>query len=93
MYEIAINDPLVYLDGETYARENHSSLDELVNKYVSDLAALVRSRKKNSAVPFSQTEEFKNALAFVKTKVARGGHPVPVDEDGMEVLVEAKYGR
>lgn len=91
MYQIAINDPMVYLDGETYARENHSSLEELVNKYVANLAALVRSRKKPSTVPFSQSEEFKKALAFVKTKAAKGGNPVPVDEDGLASLVETKY--
>ncbi len=91
MYQIAINDPLVYLDGETYARENHSSLEELVNKYVANLASLVRSRKKTSVVPFSQSEEFKNALAFVKTKAAKGGNSVPVDEDGLASLVETKY--
>lgn len=40
----------------------------------------------------NQTEdEFIDALAFVKTKAAKGGTPVPVDEDGLEALVEAKY--
>ena len=42
-------------------------------------------------VPFSQTEEFQKALALVKTKAAKGGNPVPADEDGLEALVEAKY--
>ncbi len=91
MYQIAINDPMVYLDGETYAKENHSSLEELVNKYVASLAALIRSRKDSNVVPFAQSEEFKKALAFVKTKAAKGGAPVPVDEDGLDALVEAKY--
>lgn len=91
MYQIVINDPTVYLDGETYAKENHSSLEELVNKYVASLATLIRSRKKLQEVPFTQTEEFQKALAFVKTKAAKGGNPVPADEDGLEALVEAKY--
>lgn len=91
MYEIAINDPGIYLDGETYAKEHHSSLEELVNKYVASLADLVRSRKKQREVPFTQTDEFLKALAFVKTKAAKGGTPVPVDEDGLGALVEAKY--
>ena len=30
-------------------------------------------------------------LALVKTKAAKGGNPVPADEDGLEALVEAKY--
>lgn len=91
MYQIAINDPMVYLDGEIYAQENHSSLEELVNKYVASLAALIRSRKKQQTVPFSQSEEFQKAVAFVKSKAAKGGRPVPADEDGLESLVEAKY--
>ena len=91
MYEIAINDPTIYLDGETYAKEHHSSLEELVNKYVAGLADLVRSRKKQRAVPFTETDEFRNMLELVKTKAAKGGMPVPVDEDGMDALVETKY--
>ena len=61
MYQIAINAPTVYLDGETYAD------------------------------PYSQTEEFQKALALVKTMTAKGGNPVPADEDGLEALFEAKY--
>ena len=32
---------------------------------------------------FSQTEEFQKALALVKTMTAKGGNPVPADEDGL----------
>ncbi len=91
MYQIAINDPLVYLDGETYARENHSSLEELVNKYVASLANMIRAKRKPHAVPFTQTDEFLNALSLVKTMAARGDRPVPADENGLEALVELKY--
>lgn len=50
-----------------------------------------RIDEKLQAVPFSQTEEFQKALALVKTMTAKGGNPVPADEDGLEALVEAKY--
>ncbi len=91
MYQITINDPRAYLDGETYAKEHHSSLEEMVNEYVASLADMIRSKKQHQSVPFSQTEEFLKMLEFVKTKAAKGGKPVPADEDGLDALVEAKY--
>ena len=91
MYQIAIKDPSVYLDGETYAKTNHSTLEEMVNKYVASLADRVRMKNKRVDVAFSQSDEFLNALAFVKTKAAKGGKPVPADEKGLEALADAKY--
>lgn len=67
------------------------TLEELVNKYVTGLAARVRSKKQSSGVAFSQTDEFQKALEYVKSKASKGGSPVPADEDGLEALVEAKY--
>ena len=91
MYRIAINDPKAYLDGEIYARENHSTLEELVNKYVVALAEEIRSRKKHPAVSFPETDEFRQALAYVESLVAKGGNPVPADENSLDALVELKY--
>ena len=39
MYTIAIDDPNIYQAGEIFASENHSSLKEMVNKYVAELVA------------------------------------------------------
>lgn len=91
MYTIAIDDPMAYLDGEIYAKENHSSLKELVNKYVASLAAKVRTTQKQNKVVLSQTEEFQKALAYVESLTAKGGRPVPAEENGLEALVEKKY--
>ena len=38
MNTIVIDDPLVFQGGELFAKANHSSLKELVNKYVATLA-------------------------------------------------------
>lgn len=92
MYTIAIDDPMIYLDGETFARENHSSLKELVNKYVASLAAKVRLSKQKESKSLSEQEDFQKALAYVKTLTAKGGKPVPADIDPMEVFVQEKYG-
>lgn len=39
----------------------------------------------------SETAEFKEALAYVKSIVPVGGKPVPADENVLDVLVEQKY--
>ena len=92
MYTIVIDDPMNYLDGETFARENHSSLKELVNKYVAGLAAKVRSSHKHEEKNISEQEEYLNAFAYVKTLTAKGGKPVPADIDPMDIYVKEKYG-
>ena len=91
MYQIVIKDPAVYLDGETYARANHSTLEEMVNKYVASLADRVRTNNRRTDAAFSQTAEFLDALALVKTKAAKGGKSVPADERGLDAMVDAKY--
>ena len=35
--------------------------------------------------------EFKEVVSYVKTLAAKGGKPVPVDEKGIEALIETKY--
>ena len=92
MYQIAINDPKIYQAGEIFARENHSTLDELVNKYVAELAAKILSRKE-SKQNITQTEEFKQAMKYMDTFVAEDlCSSVPVDEDGNGALARIKYG-
>lgn len=91
MYEIAINDPKVYLDGEAYARNNNSSLSEMVNRYVASLAAKLRSSKKHQQVALDKTEDFQNAMNYVKSLAAKEGGTVPADENGLDALVERKY--
>lgn len=39
------------------------------------------------------TKEFQDALDYVRTLKARGGKPVPADENGLDALVEQKYAQ
>jgi len=92
MYQIAINDPMIYQAGEIFARENHSTLEELVNKYVANLAAKILSRKEKKKV-FTETEEFKKAMKFLDSFVVDDlSTPVPADEEGKGALARIKYG-
>ena len=48
MNTITIDDPHVFMGGELFAKANHSSLKELVNKYVATLAAYFYSSKEHA---------------------------------------------
>ena len=92
MNQIIIKDPIAYQAGMAFARENHSSLEELVNKYVASLAAKFLS-KKEKKVHLTETEEFKNAMTFMDSFVANDlSSPVPADEDGKGAIARIKYG-
>ena len=45
MNTITIDDPRIFQGGELFAKANHSTLKELVNKYVATLAANFYSSK------------------------------------------------
>ena len=92
MYQIVINDPKIYQAGEIFAQENHSTLDELVNKYVAELAAKILSRKE-AKQNITQTEEFKQAMKYMDKFVAEDlCTSVSADEDGNGALARIKYG-
>ena len=38
-----------------------------------------------------ETEEFRDALSYVKTLKAKGGKPIPADENNLDALVDKKY--
>lgn len=91
MYTIAIDDPRIYLDGEAFAKENHSSLKEMVNKYVASLAAKVRPLKsQNEAI--TETKEFQVAMVLMDSFVADDlvGR-IPMEEDGKDAMGRIKY--
>ena len=94
MNTIIIDDPHVFMGGELFAKANHSSLKELVNKYVASLAASFYSSKEHAAkVPLMESEEFKKAMAFMDSFVIEDlSSEVPVDEDGKGALARIKYG-
>ena len=95
MNTIIIDDPHVFMGGELFAKANHSSLKELVNKYVASLAANFYSSKEHvkAEVPLMESEEFKKAMDFMDSFVIEDlSSEVPVDEDGKGALARIKYG-
>lgn len=60
------------------------NLDETAMKAAADFA-------KQATQKFTETTEFKDALAYVETMVSKGGKPVPADENSLDALVEMKY--
>ena len=90
---ITIDDPRVFMGGELFAKANHSSLKELVNKYVASLAANFYSSKEHAKEkePLMESEEFKKAMAFMDSFVIEDlSSEVPVDEDGKGALARIK---
>lgn len=90
MYQITINDPTIYKAGERFAKENHSTLEELVNRYVANLAEKILSRKNE---PVSVTDEFQDAMNFMDKFVVNDlSSAVPIEENGKGGVASVKYG-
>ena len=82
MYQITINDPAIFQAGEAFARQNNSSLSEMVNKYVASLAAKALSHTEKKA-DLTNTKEFKDAMKFMDTFVADDmSTPASPEENG-----------
>ena len=66
MNTITIDDPRVFQGGELFAKANHSTLKELVNKYVASLAANFYSSRGAGKTEESliESEDFKKAMVF-----------------------------
>ena len=95
MNSITIDDPYVFVGGELFAKANHSTLKELVNKYVAMLADNFYSSKEQekSGGPLMESEEFKKAMAFMDSFVMDDlSSEIPADEDGKGALARMKYG-
>ncbi len=76
----------IYRGAEQYAYLHNISVADAVEKAILLLLQKVQPKQK-----LTETTEFKEALAYVKSIVPTGGKPVPADENGMDVLVEQKY--
>lgn len=91
MYTIAIDDPKIYRAGEIFAKENHSSLKELVNIYVASLAKKVFSKTEKEEA-LVNTEDFKKAMEFMDSFVVDDFKTfVPSSDDGKGALAHVKY--
>ena len=73
-------------NAERYAKQHNISISDAIERGVALLFGNLQSKKE--AVSES---DFQSALAYVKSITAKGGKPVPADEDGLNALVEAKY--
>ncbi len=85
MNTVAINSN-IYKGAEQYAHLHNISVAAAVEKAIS--LFLQKTQPKQQ---LTKTTEFKEALAYVKTLKAKGGKPVPADENGLDALVEEKY--
>ena len=95
MNTITIDDPRIFQGGELFAKANHSTLKELVNKYVATLAANFYSSKGAGKTEehLIESEEFKKAMAFMDSFVIEDlAYEIPADEDGRGALARVKYG-
>lgn len=71
---------------ERYAKLHNISVADAIEKGVALLLGKLRTPK-NAA----KTADFTDALEYVKGIKAKGGNPVPADENSMETLIEGKY--
>lgn len=87
MNTVIINNK-TYQSAELYAKLHNVSVSDVVEKAVSLLLQKVQHKQK-----YTETTEFKEALAYVKSIKAKGGNPIPADENGLEALVTKKYAQ
>lgn len=87
MNTVAI-DSNIYKGVERYAKLHNITVGDVVEKGV--LLLIENFQPKQSIY---KTKEFQDALAYVSTMQAKGGKPVPADENGLEALVELKYAQ
>lgn len=85
MDTVAINSN-IYRGAEQYARQHNMSVTDAVEKAISMFLQRVQPKQK-----MTETKEFKEALAYVTSIVPTEGKAVPVDENGLDALVEQKY--
>ena len=57
-----------------------------IEKAISLFLQKVQPKKK-----LLETAEFNDALSYVKTLKAKGGKPIPADENSLDALVDKKY--
>ena len=76
-------DPSVYEGAALYARQNNISIQKVIEQGVKLLLEKVRLAK-----PQNVDIELEEALKYVSTLSAKGGRPVPANEDGRDARIE-----
>ena len=85
MNTIAI-DSNIYKGAESYAKLHNISVTAAIEKAISMFLQKVQPKQK-----LLETAEFNDALSYVKTLKAKGGKPIPADENSLDALVDKKY--
>ena len=79
-------DSNIYKGAESYAKLHNISVTVAIEKAISLFLQKVEPKQK-----LLETAEYIDALSYVKTLKAKGGRPIPADENGIEALVDKKY--
>ena len=82
MNTIAI-DSDIYKGAESYAKLHNISVTAVIEKAISLFLQRVQPKQK-----LLETAEFNDALSYVKTLKAKGGKPIPADENSLDALVD-----
>lgn len=73
----------IYKGAESYAKLHNISVTAAIEKAISLFLQKVQSKQK-----LLETAEFNDALSYVKTLKAKGGKPIPADENSLDALVD-----
>ena len=79
-------DSNIYKGAESYAKLHNISVTAAIEKAISMFLQKVQPKQR-----LLETDEFKDALSYVKTLKAKGGKPIPADENSLDALVDKKY--
>ena len=79
-------DSNIYKGAESYAKLHNISVTAAIEKAISMFLQKVQPKQR-----LLETEEFRDALSYVKTLKAKGGKPIPADENDLDALVDKKY--
>ena len=79
-------DSNIYKGAESYAKLHNISVTAAIEKAISMFLQKVQPKQR-----LLETEEFRDALSYVKTLKAKGGKPIPTDENNLDALVDKKY--
>ena len=79
-------DSNIYKSAESYAKMHNISVTAAIEKAISLFLQKVQPKQK-----LLESSEFKDALSYVKTLKAKGGKPIPAEENGLDALVSKKY--
>ena len=85
-YIQAFSGPMISKRDSSDAKLHNISVTAAIEKAISLFLQKVQPKQK-----LLETAEFNDALSYVKTLKAKGGKPIPADENSLDALVDKKY--